>query len=98
MRLTKWLALVLALCMLLAAPTALSEDIGLDIVDANAGEDEIAPEIDLDLGSLDLGEDSLSLDLPDLEQEEISGKSRPLRKRWRTTESGRPPMPGTIPR
>ncbi len=75
MRLTKWLALLLALCMLTAAmPTALSEDIGLDIVDANAGEDEIAPEIDLDLGSLDLGEDSLSLDLPDLEQEEISGE------------------------
>ena len=75
MRLTKWLALLLALCMLTAAmPTALSEDIGLDIVDANAREDEIAPEIDLDLGSLDLGEDSLNLDLPELEQEEISGE------------------------
>ena len=74
MRTTKWLALFLALCMLTAAaPAALSEDIGLDIVDANAGENDIAPELDLDLGSLDLGEDSLSLDLPDLEQEEIAG-------------------------
>ena len=74
MRTTKWLALFLALCMLTAAaPAALSEDIGLDIVDANEGENNIAPELDLDLGSLDLGEDSLSLDLPDLEQEEIPG-------------------------
>ena len=72
MRLTKWLALFLALCMLTAAlPTALSEDIELDIVDANAGEADIVSELDLDLGNLDLGEDGLSLDLPDLEQEEI---------------------------
>ncbi len=74
MRLTKWLALFLTLCMLTAAlPTALSEDSGLDIVDANAGEADVVPALDLDLDSLDLGEDDLSLDLPDLEQEEISG-------------------------
>jgi len=74
MRLTKWLALLLALCMLTgAAPTALSEDIELDIVDANAGEADIVEGLDLDLGNLDLGEDELSLDLPDLEQEELAG-------------------------
>ena len=74
MRLTKWLALFLALCMLTAAmPAALSEENGLDIVDANGGEVDIAPGLDLDLGNLDLGGNDLSLDLPDLEQEEIPG-------------------------
>ena len=74
MRLTKWLALFLALCMLTAAmPAALSEENGLDIVDANGGEADIAPGLDLDLGNLDLGGIDLSLDLPDLEQEEIPG-------------------------
>lgn len=72
MRMTKWLSLFLALCMLAAAlPTALSEDIGLDVVDANAGEADIVDGLDLELGSLDLEGDDLSLDLPDLEQEEI---------------------------
>ena len=75
MRMTKWLALLLALCMLTAAlPVALSEDAGIDIVDANTPDGTVADSaLDLDLDSLDLGEDALSLDLdlPDLEQEEI---------------------------
>ena len=51
MRLTKWLALFLSLCMLTAAmPAALSEENGLDIVDANGGEADIAPGLDLGSG------------------------------------------------
>jgi len=75
MRLNKWLALLLALCMLCGMlPAAISEEIEIDAGEEPAAEDALIieegddlPELDLDLGDVDLGEDALSLDIGDLE-------------------------------
>ena len=72
MRLTKWLALLLTICLLIGmTPVALSEDIEIDIEDGNTVEtDSDIAELDPEL-NLDLSEDVLALELPELEQEEI---------------------------
>ena len=70
---TRWLALLLAICLLTCTmPTAMSEEVEIDIgsvVPAESG--SVEPVLDLDLDALDLTEDDLSLELPELEQEEI---------------------------
>ena len=75
MRLTKCLALLLSLCMLLAAmPAALSEEIDIEVVDANSTDIDVdLPEFSLDLDDLVQEEDEMILDVPnlDLEQEDI---------------------------
>ena len=72
MRLTKWLALLLTICLLIGmTPVALSEGIEIDIEDGNTVEtDSDIAELDPEL-NLDLSEDVLALELPELEQEEI---------------------------
>lgn len=72
MRFTKWLALLLTICLLIGmTPVALSEDIEIDLEDGNTVEtdsDIEALDPELDLG---LSQDVLALELPELEQEEI---------------------------
>ena len=73
---TRWLALLLAICLLTCTmPTAMSEEVEIDIgsvVPAESGSVEPVLDLDLDdLDALDLTEDDLSLELPELEQEEI---------------------------
>ena len=70
---TKWLALLLALCLLnCTMPVALSEEVEIDIGAVVPAEDgTVEPALDLGLDALDLSEDDLSLELPELEQEEI---------------------------
>lgn len=72
MRFTKWLALLLTICLLIGmTPVALSEDIEIDLEDGDTVEtdsDIEALDPELDLG---LSQDVLALELPELEQEEI---------------------------
>ena len=69
MRLSKWLALMLALCMLSSMlPTAVSEGIeieldGMDNLEGNG----LEADVDLTLDGFDLPADGLSLDLPSLD-------------------------------
>lgn len=72
MRLTKWLALLLTICLLIGMiPVALSEEIEIDIEDGNTVDAETDIEALDPALDLDLSEDVLALELPELEQEEI---------------------------
>ena len=82
MRSSKWLALLLALCMLLSMfPAAMSEELEIN-VDGEIGDegdgrdaDGLEMDADLTLDTFDLPADGLSLDLPPLENEEIEANA-----------------------
>ena len=73
MRLNKWLALLMAICLLIGMmPAAFSEEVEIEVEGADTDASVVSDlDLELDINGVDLAEDALDIDLPALEQEEI---------------------------